>query len=453
MRNQLSTDQHFNKLIQFRQAVYQQGLTKRRDAQFELLDALLLSGPVRSFAELSLSPLFRRRWPSIYAAMQDGRQDAAWLKGYLGQQVPSQGAQLFALDGTAWPRPQAPTLPDRQYVHTATSAVDGGSIVVGHPYSMLAWVAQPRTSWALPVDIERIASCRNAVAVGVAQVQQLCQRRKPRRSPGLDIIVADGAYGNHRFLRPLRDQDCGVLVRLRRDRVLYGNPGDYQGRGRPPVHGPRFSFKEPDTWGEPAQRFQFQDLHWGQVDICYWSGLHARQAPDTPFGVLRVQVHLEQKRPPQALWLAWQGPAWSAELLWRYYQWRWPVEPSIRYRKQELEWTLPRFQSEPACERWTMLVSLAQWMLYLARPLVQDRPLPWQKVQRYGELARPPGLTPGRVRQGLGALFTQLGTPTVRPKTRGKALGWAKGRLRTRPARHPVVKKTAKKPQSPRKVA
>ena len=44
----------------FRQAVYAQGLTQRRDAQFELVDALLLSGPTHSFAELSQSPVFRR---------------------------------------------------------------------------------------------------------------------------------------------------------------------------------------------------------------------------------------------------------------------------------------------------------------------------------------------------------------------------------------------------------
>jgi len=49
----------FNKLIEFRQAIYDHGLTRARDAQFELVDALLLSPPIRSFPELSLSPVFR----------------------------------------------------------------------------------------------------------------------------------------------------------------------------------------------------------------------------------------------------------------------------------------------------------------------------------------------------------------------------------------------------------
>src|SRR5690349_18996677 len=94
----------------FRQAVYAQGLTQRRDAQFELVDALLLSGPTHSFAELSQSPVFRRTWHSAYAALEDGRQDEAWLRQYLVQQVPRQGVVLLAADATVWPRPRSPTL-------------------------------------------------------------------------------------------------------------------------------------------------------------------------------------------------------------------------------------------------------------------------------------------------------------------------------------------------------
>lgn len=346
----------------------------------------------------------------------------------------------FALDTSAWPRPCSPTLPERQYVHSPTASVGGSSIVIGYPYSVLAWVVHERSSWALPVDIERIST--DAVQVGVAQVKHLCQQRS---RGSLDVIVGDGSYGNHRFLTPLRDQPCGVLVRLRRDRVLYREPPPYNGRGRPKVHGERFVFKEPDSWGVPDQHLKFNDPHWGKVELQYWSGLHARQAPDTPFGVLLAQVHLEREQPPQALWLAWQGPAWPAYALWRYYQMRWSIEPSIRWRKRQLHWSLPQFGSAQACDRWTMMVSLAQWMTYMARHLVQDNPLPWHKAQSK--------LTPGRVQLGLGGLFMQIGTPAGPPKTRGKSPGWPKGRPRDGPVRYPVVRKRPKGPKSRRKVA
>ena len=72
-------------------------------------------------------------------------------------------------------------------------------------------------------------------------------------------------------------------------------------------------------------------------------------------------------------------------------------------------------------------------MLFLARPLVQDNPLPWQKAQ--------PRLTPQRVRQSLWTIFMQIGTPAQPPKLRGKSPGWPKGKPRTPKERHQVVKK------------
>jgi hypothetical protein len=129
---------------------------------------------------------------------------------------------------------------------------------------------------------------------------------------------------------------------------------------------------------------------------------------------------------------------WQAAGITRIRRHRWPVEPAIRFRKQRLYWTLPNFQSSEQCDRWTDLVSLVQWELYLARPLVEDCPLPWQKK-------RPLRLTPGRVQQGLGAIIAAMGTPAQAPQPRGKSPGWRRGRVRQRPKRHPVVKKTPKK--------
>lgn len=107
--------EQFNNIIEFRQGVYEQGLTKARDAQFELLDALLLSPPIRSFPELSLSPVFRRNWSSAYAAIKLGQQDRDWLERWFMQQLPTEGVQVFSLDGTDWPHPEAKVMADRQY--------------------------------------------------------------------------------------------------------------------------------------------------------------------------------------------------------------------------------------------------------------------------------------------------------------------------------------------------
>jgi hypothetical protein len=438
--------EQFSNLIEFRQAVYGHGLTRARDTQFELVDALLLSPPVRSFAELTLSPAFRYAWPSAYAAIESGGQDQEWLEAHLSQHVPTTGPQVFSLDGTAWPHPKAKTLADRQYVHSPTPAVDGGKIVVGHPYSVLAWVPQPGRSWAPPISIRRVHSQQTEVNVGVAQVKTLCRNRRRETETCLHVIVADGKYGNHHFLGPLKDEPCAIIVRLRRDRVLYGEPGPYSGHGRPRVHGARFAFKEPETWHQPDAVEELEHERWGQVRLQRWDDLHALQDATTPFSVILAEVHLEREKPSKPLWLAYQPPPGQAPGdqalvdLWYEYQYRWPVEPSNRFRKQYLYWTLPRFQEPQRCDRWTMLVSLAQWQLFLARDLVKDHPLPWQRTQEQ--------LTPERVLQSLGGLFRQIDTPVAAPKTRGKSPGWPQGRPRTPRKRYRVVKKTKKKAKS-----
>jgi hypothetical protein len=433
-----STTQQLNNLIEFRQAVYERGLSRARDAQFELIDALLLSGSIRSFPELSLSPAFRRKWPSAYAAIEEGNQDREWLEEQFVAQVPRQGRQIFALDGTAWPHPAARSLADRQYVRGCTPAVDGAT-VVGHPYSVLAWVPDAHSSWAPPMSVRRVPSDRTATEVGVDQVKQLCRQRADEMEEALYLIVGDGKYGNHHFLGALKDEPCGALVRLRCDRVLYKAPGPYSGMGRPRIHGDRFAFKEPDTWGPADEDIQVDDERWGQVRLRRWDDLHALQDGATPFSVILVETHRERDQPSDPFWLAYQPPPNQApddqglEELWHGFEWRWPVEPSIRFRKQHLHWTLPRFQTPQRCDRWTMLVSVAQWELFLAKDIVQDRPLPWQPAQEH--------LTPERTLQSLGATFRDVDTPTGAPQPRGKSPGWPKGVPRTRPRRHPVVRK------------
>ena len=438
--------EQFNNLIEFRQATYEHGLTKARDAQFELLDALLLSPPVRSFPELSLSPVFRRSWSSAYTAIEHGQQDVAWLERFLVQQVPRTGVQVQSLDETAWSHSEARTMPDRQYVYSPTASVIGKPVVVGHPYSVLAWALEQESSWAPALSVQRVTSQQSASQVGVEQVKRFCRYRQESGTQALDIIVADAKYGNHRFLGPLKDEPCGKVVRMRCDRVLYGRPRPYAGKGRPRVHGDRFAFKEPETWGEAEAVNELQDERWGKVRLRRWDGLHAREEATTVFSVILVETHLEREKPSKPFWLAYLPPPGqepqehAVSDLWGWYQHRWPVEPSIRFRKQYLHWTLPRFQNPTCCDRWTRLVSLAQWQLFLARDLVQDQPLPWQPKQEK--------LTPERVQQSLAGLFQQIGTPARAPQPRGKSPGWPKGRPRTRRKRHPVVKKGKNKARS-----
>lgn len=425
-----------NKLIEFRQQIYDYALTKARDAQFELIDAVLSNRRIASFPELTLAAVHRRQWHSAYAALENGEQDIGWLRGYLCEQVPDQTVNAFALDSSVWCHPRARTLEGLLYEYSPTRSIKP-SIVQGHPYSMLSWVPQAGRSWALPVHTERITAHKDAVETGVEQATWLCEQRA--KCTGVDVIVGDGRYGNHRFLGGLRQADCAVLVRLRRDRVLYGPPAPYRGRGRPAIHGQRFAFKDPNTWHDPMTVVELKTDDWGQVRLRRWDDLHAKQDTNTLFSVLCCEVHREREQPPKALWLAYQSPPQhdlDLETIWRCFPKRWPIEPAFRFRKERLHWTKPQVQHTDRCDTWTTLIDIAYWMLYLGRDLVQDCRLPWQKPLTT--------LTPGRILQGFQMLFSQIGTPTCSVKTRGKSPGWTKGRKRSPPQRFKTVKRSKK---------
>jgi len=385
---QTTTQEHINRIIGFRQAIYRNGFGTQRDALSETLDAICLTGSLSSFPQLSQSKVFRRRWHSLYKALERGKFEAEWLSHYLAQQVPQAGIQYYSLDGTAWPRGRAQTLDDRQYVYHPTAAVNGGSICIGYPYSLLDWVPEAHRSWSLSVSVRRIPSQMSAGEMGIAQIKELSENRADL--PGvLDIVAADGKYGNARFLRALQGQNCGIVVRLRRDRVLYRSPEQPKARkrGRPRVHGNPFAFKVPETWEEPDESLSFEHG---------WNTLHGKHAADVPFDVIRTSIHQERDRSPQPIWLAWLSPATipdnlrlNVQTIWWAYVHRWPVEPGIRFRIQHLGWTTPQFQHKQTGDRWSWLVALAVWLLFLSRPIVADHPLPWQKSQSH--------LTPQRV--------------------------------------------------------
>ena len=86
----------------------------------------------------------------------------------------------------------------------------------------------------------------------------------------------------------------------------------------------------------------------------------------------------------------------------------------------------------------------AHTQLRLARQLVADQRLAWERP-------RPPGqLSPYRVRRGFPRLLCAVGSPAAAPKPSGTSPGRPKGRRSGPALRHPAVKKSAKKPRKQR---
>ena len=124
-------------------------------------------------------------------------------------------------------------------------------------------------------------------------------------------------------------------------------------------------------------------------------------------------------------------------MCWRAYLRRFDLEHTFRFVKHTLGWTAPALCTPEQAERWTWLIVAAYTQLRLARGLVADQRLPWERP------TDPARLTPTRVRRGFRRLRAAIGTPASPPKYRKAGPGRPKGTRRPPRTRYPALKKAA----------
>jgi hypothetical protein len=423
-------------LKNFRSQVYH-CLGKAKDATFELTDAALLTRHPSSLAELSLSPVFRRQWHSTYEALCDCNPSRDKMMRLYLKQIPKEQTPLLVGDHSGWLRPDARTLQERTYEYQPSRISVNKPIGVGLGYSTLAYIPDSEGSWALPLLHERINSCESAISKLSEQLKQVCFQLEKR-----PILVVDSQYGCASFVKQTKEISCDKLMRLSSNRCFYGEPVAYRGRGCPRKHGQKFKLNDSSTWHQEDEIVQLSHPRLGRLQIQAWHDLHFQQVADQKLLILRIKQLDSIKSQP--LWLAWCGEQIPSLLtVVPLYLRRFNIEHWYRFAKQRLHWTLPQLGTKEQCDRWSDLMPMMTWELWLAREVITDNPLPWQKSQT--------ALTPGRVAQGFGSIIAAIGTPARSPKLRGKSPGWQKGKIRTKRTRYPVVKKGKGKFQSQQK--
>ncbi len=432
MHNRDMSDKHnscakgnFSKLIVFRQAAYSL-MGKAQDALFELTDAVIQMQHPQSFVELSCAPAFRRKWSSAYEALQDGRPDREGLLHLYLQQLTDETQLILAGDHTAWPRLWASTLAGRSYQHQDSPIPVHRPVTIGHGYSTLAIIPESNGSWALPLLHERISDQR-PVEKAAQQLRQVCQQLIIR-----PISLWDSEYGCAAFLSATADVKANKLMRLRTNLSLEGPTKPYRGRGPYPKHGLKFKFQDPSTWWTPDQVFNETEVEFGSVTIRVWNGLRFGKALNCRMQVACIERDQAPgtRRKPKLVWFGWAGET-PPDHWWKLYNRRYPIDHWYRFAKGRLHWTLPRLSTASQGQRWSDLMPLITWELWLARPFVQDSPLPWQRSQLH--------LTPGRVCQGMQNILVAIGTPTRVCKPRGIAPGWSIGRVRKHRERFDLI--------------
>ena len=491
------------RLREFRSRLYD-CLARRPDALFELADAVLCADhAVTSLVRLCLEPEFTRGHGALYDALSAGRIDderlfsllaselpqavdgpeaLAWIAerdvidhGLLGKALaglsPDDAGQVrdacarwsrlrFAVDATAYPRPDAWCSPGREHVHNGACHCRGSSKTApGWEYQFTAAVGHLRTAWAALLDVARTTPATRS-AQTIAQVRNVLRRLRAAR-PGREsapLFVFDAGYSAAALTDGLAGCPVHVLVRLAAGSVFYAEPVTWEGKhGRPARRGPQVHCLEPEDFEtaatgagprgrkkplppnpEPDEELILPGTPlYGTVRAEAWHGVHPLIHGDRGWFAGRKElpvlrgalVHVTVERlpdgrdPHRAMWLWHAGPGpLSLDELWRAYLARFDIEHAFKLLKGTLGLTAAKVRDPGQADRRARILMAAHAQLLLARPLAADLRRPWEK---HPDPARP--LAPGRVRRGFRNIRRDLGTPARVAKPARPGPGRPKG--------------------------
>lgn len=434
-------------LEKFRSALYKL-FSKRRDAIFELMDALSSYGHrARSIVELSEALCFTRKYSSITDAIGDGMPFAQ--KDEIAQLVFDSCTHehkgqyhLFALDVTAQPRLHAKTLKDRSIVHAPTYTPGQKPIALGHQYSTIVWLPQEDVDkaqhWVVPMSAERVPTDTTGHAFGMRQLTDMIVQLK--LADQLIVSVGDTAYGAESCRQQgLSNDNIVHLFRMRNNRTIYCRPAGNSHK----KYGDTMVLSNSETHGTPNDKMTktlttARGKHY-QATISRWNNLLLRgsrkfKAYQHPLDLIQVILHPidsegnlgESFKKP--MWLAVQGKRrqeLSSDTIYQSYSQRFDIEHFFRFGKTRL--LLDRFQtpdSEHEESHW-FLCMLAYVQLYLGRHCAELHLKDWEKYNnKYANMTQ---ATPTQVQRSFNTILSNIGTPALQAKPRGRPVGRKRG--------------------------
>jgi hypothetical protein len=431
-------------ISEFREAVYQK-VTYRPAAILDLVDALTIAGHVNSPVALSESPVFRRKFSSVYDALVYGdlgddlknvfsqSQDANWqtIAGY----------EIHAIDATPNERMAAETLEDRG----ALKAQQKEPVRYGHKYSWLVRLVQSGTSWVAPEDVERIGTATTDTKLAAQQIKDLAVRNQRPK-----VVTADSRYRDKHFLGAFAGlENTYALVRLQNNQKLSQEPKPKPAgsRGAPLKHGADFQLTAIEREVDASEEFL---LGKQKVRVRVWHKLHFKRLAKVIGSVICVEFLKEDGTPryKRPIWLFWTGPEdVTPQDLCRMYLWRFAIEHLFRFLKQHLGLNSNRSSNLESLQRWMWLVALAYWQLLLIRDTVTPNRPAWHPRKKDGQ-DKP--LTPAQVQRSAQTFLLQSGTPAANTRPAGKGHGRQKGYCPTPRKRFGIVFKTKKAQPQPK---
>jgi hypothetical protein len=463
-----------SKLTNLRQDLYL-GFTHRRDAVFNIIDALSADGcKLKSVISLSSSKFFPRQYSSITDGIDNGLCHTPWDNiqkiSWLAINCKDNNDfkyHRFVVDASSNPRPFSSCLGDRTIVHTPNPTPGNKPIGVGHQYSVLAYLppgdSKERKTWIAPVDVRRVLSTEKSHELGVKQAVEFVKNQSLEDE--LSLLIDDSAYGTSECRSIITSCDNLIQIfRMRNNRIVFkmAQKEIEKINGRPKIYGSKFTLNSCNNDIEPdyCESFAFETKKGKTLTIkaeCYedmiFKGTKDYKASEHPFRLVKYTVFDENgisvfKRP---LWIAMLGKRRKEISInegFTNYMDRYDIEHFFRFTKNSLlmnKYQSPDYKHE---EVWWKLVSVAYLQLYFAREDVISTPEPWERYLEEFKDKEKKLSSPSQTQRGFNKILQVIGTPAKLPVPRGNPTGRICGKTQEKRKRNPVIfKNTSKKNQ------
>lgn len=435
----------------WRRELFERVFTARSRTLFTLVDQLAADqGRCGCPAHLSLGTATGHA--AAYRALRDARVDTSRALGAACRLAQRAGLpRLYAIDTTAWPRPYAPTSPDRQPQYTPGGPRGTALIKTGWRYQHVVRLTLTRDSWVVPVLVERVACDHDLVEVTAEHIARVCaQDGASPTNPSLFLL--DSGYPAARITYLLRQRaiPAQLLIRLSMSQTMWTRPEHRRAHplgGRPRRHGLRLALREPDL--PPDTGISAPVDIYGTITVRAWHHVHPKLTraspgfadhPTPPIvegSLLLAQVqHLRPSRRAGDLALWYCGPRRDLLTLVMTYLTRYDIEHYFRHLKTTAHAGDFHPRHPDTLTTWLRLHAYAYLHLFCARTQLTHHRLPW-------EPATPTTMTPGQVRRQVSPALHNAWQPPGRAKPAHPGPGRPAGNRRTRRTRYPVIRKNA----------
>jgi hypothetical protein len=436
-------------------------LADKTDATMNLIDVLTANVHARSVCELSLSALYRYQYSSVYDSIdwffktEDPLSDASRreregqicsliVKAVL-ESDPLSWVKI-GIDSTSVARQYARTLADRTMVYCPNPIAGNKPITIGHRYVVLCYLPNKSQKtdppWAPPLSIRRISSSEKETTISAQQLNRLLESQVGGIQSRKCLCVVDSGLSAIEFLQTAaKHSNLVTIARLRSNRVVYQKPPpkvDPPKRGHPRWYGPRFALNESSTHPPSDEGVEIHQItrRGKRLTVCIeaWQkmlvrGSREHQMHRFPFNLHKVTVTDEKGTPMfvRPLWLAVFGKnrtEISPQEVYEAYRQRYDIEHFFRFGKQRLLFDKYQTPVVQHSENWAQIVQLAYAQLYIASPLAQCLPRPWE---RYLPKYKMDAISVSDVQRDFPRILSTIEPVCKVPKRRGKSPGRAQG--------------------------